>query len=152
MKIEIKATRKQLIAAMGEHNISRRINKMDLHDRYRRILVSDAVKASKTDNRYQPRTLIDCRVYVTHGAGMYGHQFLAAIWIRDHVTGSYYQASGSMTSGCGYDKVSTAIDSACRALGLNSDLLPYFDGTGQHEEALDALAQKLAGRRAWFRV
>lgn len=150
MKIEIKATRKQLLAAMGEHNISRRIDTMDLHDKYRRILVSDAVEASQTNKK--PLILIECHVYVTHGAGTYGHQFLAAIWIRDHVTGNYYRASGSLTSGCGYDKISEAVDSSCRTLGLDSDLLPRFDGTGQHEESLDALAQKLAGRKAWFRV
>jgi hypothetical protein len=44
------------------------------------------------------------------------------------------------------------VDDAIRALGLDSSMVASFHGTGRHEQALDELAAKLAGRKAWFKV
>lgn len=151
MKTEyIKATRAQLIANMKAGDISRRTDTMEVCQRYQYFSLDEAKKAAGSADYKRPGTLLDCRVYVTNRSGTYGHQFLAAIWV--HVDGERYQASGTMTGGCGYDKISTAVGSAFGALGLDSSLVGYFSGTGQHEQVLDELAAKLAGRKSWFKV
>lgn len=146
----IKTTRKQIIAALQSSDISSRIDKMDRHATYKFILMDDAKKAAKDDRYKTAKTFVECRVYVNATSGIYGHQFMAALWI--HVDGKYYQASGAMTSGCGYDKISAAIDSAARSIGLDSDMVNYFSGTGEHKQVLGELADVLAGRKAWFAV
>lgn len=143
----VKANRKQIISSLQSSDISRRIDKMDLHTEYKYILLDDAKRATKESYKHA-RAFVHCKVYVTANPGTYGHQFMAAIWIT--VDGKWYQASGSITGGCGYDKISTAIDSAVRSIGLDSKQVDYFAGVGDHEEVLGSLADKLAGRKAWF--
>jgi hypothetical protein len=149
MKTEyVKATRKQIIGALKESNISQRINKMDLYREYKFYLMDDAKKAAKEPRRKDARSFVHCKVYVTNKPGVYGYQFLAALWIV--VDGKWYEASGTLTGGCGYDKISMAIDSAVRYIGLDRDLVKSFAGVGTHEQVLSELARKLAGRKAWF--
>ena len=145
------ASRAKLLSSLCERNISRKIDKMGLYKDYEYILLDAAKVASKDSNYKKPKSFITCRIYVTSKPGMYGHQFLAAVWVN--VDGQYHQASGSgLTGGCGYDKVSTAVDDAFRSLGLGSDMAKNFGGTGEHEKVLDELAGILAGRKAWFKV
>ena len=147
----IKATRAQLIASLKACDISRRTDKTDTYQEWNYVLLDDAAKAAKEEPRYRrPRSTICCRVYVTNKSGMYGYQFLAAVWVV--IDGQHYQASGPLTGGCGYDKISTAVDDALRALGLDSKAVDHFGGTGQHEDVLDELMDVLAGRKAWIKV
>jgi len=149
MKTEyVKATRKQIIESLKESNISRRIDKMALYREYKFHLLDDAKKASHGTLSKRARSFMHCKVYVTNKPGTYGYQFLAALWIL--VDGRWYQASGTLTGGCGYDKFSTAIDSAVRSIGLGHNEVESFAGVGTHEQALGELAGKLAGRKAWF--
>lgn len=152
MKINyINASAKTLTASMQKCDISRKIDKMDLYCDYEYILLDAAKIAAKEERYKKTKSFITCRIYVTRKSGVYGYQFLAALWVN--VNGQYYQASGSgLTGGCGYDKVSTAVDNAFRSLGLGPDMVKYFDGTGDHEKVLDALAGILAGRKSWFKV
>ena len=148
--------RKSLISSLVSSNINRKLDKMELYQRYRYILLEDAKKAAKDNDvsgsyySRQPRTMIDCKIYVTPRPGVYGHQFMAAIWIT--ADGETYQASGSMSGGCGYEKVSDAVNSAFMGIGLYCDQVKYFSGTGQHEQVLQELASTLAGRKQWFMV
>ncbi len=149
-KTYTKANRKTLIGALKESNIDRRIDKMNLYQEHKYFLLDDAKAANKPNNyKHAAKTTIRCKIFVTNKSGVYGYQFLAAIWIS--ADGQWYQASGSMTGGCGYDKVSSAVDSAIRALGLSSDIVDHFGGTGQHEEVLSEIMGVIAGRRAWFK-
>jgi hypothetical protein len=149
MKTEyVKATRKQLIGSLKESNISRRIDKMDLYREYKFYLMDDAKKAAKAANYKRALSFVHCKVYVTNKQGVYGYQFLAVL--RIVADGKWYEASGTLTGGCGYDKISTAIDSAVRYIGLNHDLVKSFGGVGNHDQVLSELAGKLAGRKAWF--
>lgn len=147
----IKANRPQILAALKSGSIDRRIDKMDLSQVRNFILLQDASKAAQDDRYKNPTATVAVKVYVTSKAGMYGHQFIAAIWVRTP-EGGHYQASGTMTGGCGYDKPSTAVDSAIRALGLDYSIVSAFEGTGQHWDALRELMQVLAGRKQWFEV
>lgn len=150
MKTEyIKATRKQLINSLQSSDINRRIDNMSIYREYNYILLDDAKRAAKESYK-RANCFITCKVYVTERPGTYGHQFMAAIWIK--VDGEWYQASGSITGGCGYDKISTAIDSAIRTIGLDSKHVDYFAGVGNHDQVLAELAGVLAGRKAWFTV
>ena len=147
----VTATRAKLLSSLQSGNISRKIDKMDLYTDFEYILLDDAKVAAKDGNYKKPKSLITCRIYVTSKPGMYGYQFLAAMWVN--ANGQYYQASGSgLTGGCGYDKVSTAVDNAIRSLELGYDTVKDFGGTGEHEKVLDQLAGILAGRKAWFKV
>ena len=148
-EIKIKATRAKLMASLQDSDISRRIDKMDLYQTYNYILLHDAKEAAKDERYKRAKTFVKCKVYVTASAGTYGHQFLAAIWCN--AEGQWWQASGSMTGGCGYDKISTAIENAFDSLGIGG-MIDHFGGTGLHEKALEALAAKLAGRKAWLTV
>lgn len=150
------ANRKSIIASLASSDISRKIDKMRLHQRFRYILIDEAKKAAQGNSNsgayynMQPRAMIDCKIYVTQRPGMYGHQYMAAIWIT--VDGQTYQASGNMSSGCGAEKKSNAVNSAFMGLGLYCDQVKYFSGTGRHEEVLQELASTLAGRKLWFMV
>ena len=147
----ITVTRGKILSSLCERNISRKIDKMDLYRDFEYILLDSAKVASKDGHYKKPKNFITCRIYVTNKAGMYGHQFLAVLWVN--IDRQSYQASGSgLTAGCGYDKVSTAVDNAFRSLGLGPDMVEYFNGTGEHEKVLDELAGILAGRKAWFKV
>ena len=147
----ITAPRAKLLSSMQDCNILAKIDKMDLYRDYEYILLEQAKFSSQDDHYKKPKSFITCRIYVTSKAGMYGHQFLAAVWIN--IDGQSRQASGlGLTGGCGHDKVSTAVDDAFRSLGLGPDMVKYFDGTGDHEKALDELASILAGRKSWFKV
>jgi len=149
MKTEyVKATRKQIVEALKSSDISRRIDNMDLYSLYKFYLMDDAKKAAKEPRRKDARSFVHCKVYVTNKPGVYGYQFLAALWVL--ADGRWYQASGTLTGGCGYDKISTAVDSAFDAIGLGHDEVESFAGVGTHEQALGELAGKLAGRKAWF--
>jgi len=149
MKTEyVKATRKQIIGALKESNISQRIDKMDLYREYKFYLMDDAKKAAHQTQYKRARAFVHCKVYVTSNHGTYGYQFRAALWIV--IAGKWYQARGALTGGCGYDKISTAIDSVFAEIGLGHDEVEDFGGTGQHEQVLSELAHTLAGRKAWF--
>lgn len=145
----VNATRSKILSALKAEDISRRLDNMDIYREYNYILLGDAKEASKTDPR-TPRSTICCRVYVTNKSGVYGYQYMAAIWIN--VDGQWHHASGSLTGGCGYDKISTAVESAFRAIGLDSKIVDHFGGTGQHERIMEELMEVLAGRKAWFKV
>ena len=144
----VKVNRKQIIQSLEASDISRRIDKMDLHREYNYYLLDDAKKACKESYKRIKETIC-CNVYVTARPGTFGYQFLSAVWIK--IDGNWYQASGSLTSGYGYDKESTAIEYALRAVGLDRDKVDYFGGTGQQEQILDELMSVLAGRKAWFK-
>jgi len=145
----ITATREQIIANLKDSDISRKIDTMALDREYKYVLLSAATEAAGNSRKEAP-TMIHCKVFCTNRAGTYGYQFMAAIWIK--VGGDWYQASGSLTRGCGYDKISTAVDSAVRTIGLGSDLVGYFNGTGEHETVMDELAEVLADGKPWFKV
>jgi len=149
MKTEyVKATRKQIIEALKASDISRRIDKMDLYQEYKFYLLEDVKKASHGTLSKRARSFVKCKVYVTNKQGTYGYQFMAALWVV--VDDKWYQASGNLTGGCGYDKISTAIDSAVSSIGLDHKLVKSFSGVGTHDQVLSELAHKLAGRKAWF--
>ena len=148
----ITATRAKLLSSMRDGYILAKIHNMELHCEYQYILLEQAKFSAQDDRWKKPKNFITCRVYITRKPGVYGHQFLSALWINN-VDGQYCQASGSgLTGGCGYDKVSTAVNDAVRSLGLGYDVIKDFGGTGEHEKALDDLAGILAGRKAWFKV
>ena len=147
----ITTTRAKLLESLQERNVSHKIDKMDLYRDFEYILLDSAKVASKNSDYKKPKSFITCRIYVTSKAGTYGHQFLAVMWVN--IDGQSRQASGSgLTGGCGYDKVSTAVADAFRSLGIGSDMVKDFGGTGEHEKVLDELASILAGRKAWFKV
>lgn len=147
----IAAPRTALIAAMRDGYIDRRIDKMDRYEVRNYILLDYAKAAAKNTTYPAPEATIEVRIYATNKPGTYGHQFMAAIWVHTP-EGGYYQASGAMTGGCGYDKVSTAVDSAIRALGLDYNHIADFAGTGLHWAVMREFMAVLAGRRQWFEV
>ena len=149
-EIKITATREQLIYSLKSTGISRRIDNMNLHLEYNYILLDDAKAAAKVNHYKGAKTFIKCKVFITRKPGMYGHQFMAAIWCN--ADGNWWQASGAITKGYGYCKVSTAIENAFTALGITDNMIDHFGGTGLHERALEALAAKLAGQKSWFSV
>ena len=140
----MKQTRKELIKSLQASDITRQIDKMDLYSEWRIITLENARKATANSSYPVPSDTIHVKLYVTNGRGTYGYQFLACVWI--HIDGDWYQASGSKTGGCGYDKVSTAIGSALRAVGIDNRI----DGTGEHERFIQDLAAKLLPRKKWF--
>ncbi len=150
--MKIKATKKQIIAKLESSDITRQIDKMDLYREDRIISLEDAKEAAKNPRKH-PKTIIHVKTYITSSGGTYGHQFLSCAWIN--VEGKeyreWYQASGSKTGGCGYDKISTAIGSAFNAIGLGYDI-QQIEGTGQQEEFILALGKKLLGRKLFIYV
>ena len=143
--MKIKATKKQIIAGLQSEDITRQIDKMDLYSEFKVISLEDAKAGSQSPYK-NPKTTIHVKTYVTSRGGTYGYQLLSCVWIK--VDGEWYQASGSKTSGYGCDKISSAIGSAFRAVGVHN----YIDGTGQHEEFIQLLAKKLLVRKPFIIV
>lgn len=144
-------TRKQLISHLKEAGISHQIDNMELYEQIDIVLVDEVINASKhSHDPYirEPRSLITVKVYWTKRPSTYGYQAMAAMWI--HVDGTYSQATGSKTGGCGYDKVSTAVASAFDNIGVPYDFVGHFGGTGEHEAKIIQLAKKLAGRKKFI--
>jgi hypothetical protein len=131
---------------LREVNISRRVDKMDISETFRFTTpallreFATACEAPDADGTATVRAMVTCKVYCTRTSGMYGYQFMAAIWVS--TPDAWYQASGRLTGGCGYDKVSEAIDDALEQMGAFAQWpdLPRCGGRGV-ERALELLAE-----------
>lgn len=102
----------------------------------------------KVIDKHSGAELIDCRIYCTKTAGMYGYQFQCAIWAHSIAFMERGNGFGTKTTGCGYDKESAAVDSALRDMGFPSQC----HANGEHERELKILADGLAGKDNYFFV
>ena len=89
------------------------------------------------------KEVLDVRLYATRRQGMEGYQWCAAIWVFDlNMHKSWFSP---MTTGGGYDKVSTCV---YEAIPRNvQDHIPAFDGVGESamEDALMNIAKAIVG-------
>lgn len=87
--------------------------------------------------------VVDCRVWM--GRSRNASKVYATLWV--HGKGIYTSGTGN-AGGYGYCKTSAAIDEAIRSAGFKLDR--SVSGTGQHRDALEAVARSLGFRKFIF--